>query len=57
MSGYSKLYATGPRTSKDYQKALDLRVAGARSRYRFVEQRRTASQPVARAATQMTLAI
>jgi DNA repair photolyase len=57
VSGYSKLYATGPHTSKDYQKALDLRIAGVRSRYRFVEQRRTAARPVVRAATQMTLAI
>jgi DNA repair photolyase len=57
VSGYSQLYASTPHTSKDYQKALDLRIAGVRSRYRFVEQRRTAGPGVVRAATQLTLAI
>lgn len=57
VGGYSKLYATGPHTSKGYQKSLDLRIAGVRSRYRFVEQCRTTGRPVARAATRMTLAI
>jgi DNA repair photolyase len=54
---YSQLYSAGPHTTKGYQKALDLRIAEVRSRYRFIEQRRMASRPVARATTQMTLAI
>jgi DNA repair photolyase len=57
VSAYSQLYATGPHTNKDYQKALDLKIATIRSRYRFAEQPRIATRPVVRVAQQMTLAI
>jgi len=57
VSAYQQLYATGPQTSKDYQKALDLKIATVRSRYRFVEHRRTVPRPVPRVPQQMTLAI
>jgi DNA repair photolyase len=57
VGAYSQLYANGPHTSKDYQRTLDLKIAGVRARYQFVEQRRPAIRPVARAVTQMTLAI
>jgi DNA repair photolyase len=54
---YAQLYASGPHTSKEYQRALDLKIARVRSRYRFVEQRRPAIRPPARTPAQLTLSL
>jgi DNA repair photolyase len=56
-SAYARLYANGPHASKDYQRALDSKVAAIRSRYRYVEQWRPPIRPTARPATQLRLSI
>jgi DNA repair photolyase len=56
-TAYMSLYANGSHASKDYQEALDSKVAIIRARYRFVEQWRPAKRLAAEVSTQLKLAM
>ena len=53
---YAAMYASGPHTSRDYQRDLDRTLARIRSRYGFRE-RRPPKRPVPQAPQQLALAI